>query len=360
MRHIAQGCPSFGGNERAYVNDCLETGWLTSGHWVERFEKTFADYIGVKHAVATKSGTAALHLSLAALGIGPGDEVIVPALTFVATANAVSYTGAKPVIADVDPDTWLMDWKYAGGADAYLPVSLFGVPTETSPTVVGHPVIDDACEALGARVGSMKTGQLGRAACFSFYGNKTITTGEGGMVTTNDNALAARMRHMRSECTDKEKRFYHDGIGFNYVMTDIQGALGCAQMEALRGILEWRAEVAAQYRKRLGGAVTFQRTPDGCTHGNWAMGVLMPEGVDREVVRAQLKEGGIETRPFFYPLNTLPMYKGPSCPVAESVAARGILLPMHAELNPDDVDYVCDELLKVLEHEASRASLNVA
>lgn len=355
---INVGQPSLGGNEKAYIEDVLEREWLTMGHYVLEFEARFARYIGVKHAIATKSGTSALHLSLAALGIGPGDEVIVPALTFVATANAVSYTGAKPVIADVDEETWTLDYIAArdrllnNRTRAILPVSLYGLPgcfSKDNPLPGTIPILDDACEALGAEYDDVKAGALGRAGCFSFYGNKTITTGEGGMVTTNDDELAAKIRHLRSECTDKEKRFWHDGIGFNYVMTDLQAAVGCAQMEMLGGILERRAEVAERYHYLLDGVVTFQKTPNGAKHGNWSVAVLLPEGIDRDDVMRSLKAQWIETRPMFYPLNLMPMYYAPgTCPVAERLAQRGMMLPTHAELAPEDVHTVCEAVKEAM------------
>jgi perosamine synthetase len=324
---------------------------------VERFEAMFAEYIGVRHAVAVKSGTAALHLALAALGIGQGDEVIVPALTFVATANAVSYTGAKPVIVDVDPDTWCMDLIALEGAlsertRAVLPVHLYGCPAwPLYQDYLNLPIVEDACEALGAQSHDVKAGALGMAGCFSFYGNKTITTGEGGMVMTDDGELAGRMRHLRSECTDLDKRFWHDGIGFNYVMTDLQAAVGCAQMEILPRILKRRAEVAAYYREELAGLVAFQKQPTLGVHGNWSVAVLLPMGTDRDGVMAALRADGIETRPMFYPLNTMPMYRGQACPVAESLAPLGLMLPTHAELTDADLERVCDSLERALAHE---------
>ena len=360
MRPISVGQPSLGGNEKAYVLDVLEREWLTMGHYVLEFEARFARYVGVKHAVAVKSGTAALHLALTALGIGPGDEVIVPALTFVATANAVVYTGATPVIADVDEDTWCLGARglvnsFSERTAAILPVHLYGAISRHTLSAA-YPVIEDACEALGAEKAGRKAGALGKMGCFSFYGNKTITTGEGGMVTTDDDELADKLRWYRSECMPKDRRFWHDAVGFNYVMTDLQGAVGCAQMERLGSILEWRAGIAADYRQQLDGEVTFQVTPVNTKHGNWSVTVLLPEGVDRDIVAARLKSDGIETRPMFYPLNTLPMWrdKGYECPVAEKTAPRGLMLPTHAELTADDVTYVCDHLKGAIHEQQPR------
>lgn len=364
MKSVPVGCPTFGGNEARYVADVMETGWLTAGHYVKEFERRFAEYIGVKHAVTTTSGTTALTLALAALGIGPGDEVIVPALTFVATANAVRHVGAKPVIVDVNPNTWIIATVSVVDADnervkAVIPVSLFGLATwETGPILPHIPIIDDACEALGAEFVGRRAGDLGLMSCFSFYGNKTITTGEGGMVTTNDDTLAARLRSLRSECTTPTRRYWHTDTGYNFMMTDIQAAVGCGQMEVLPAILERRAQVAEIYRDELGDILQFQSIPDGCTHGNWMVVGLLPASMDRDKVMGELSERGIETRPMFPPLNTMPMYKdSPRCPVAERIAPRGIMLPTHAELSDDDMGYICDTLKELVrEHSRRRRS----
>jgi perosamine synthetase len=355
--HISAGQPTLSGNEQRYVREALHSTQLTMGPYVRRFEAAFAEYIGVKHAISVMNGTAALHLTLAALGIGPGDEVIVPALTFVATANAVTYCGATPVMVDVDPDTWCLDPVKTAAAltprtKAIVPVHLYGVPADMRALRALALqdclfLVEDAAEALGAAVAGHRVGNLGDAACFSFYGNKTITTGEGGMITTDDDLLATRLRLLRGQGQTPGQRYWHEVIGFNYRMTDLQGALGLAQMEVLPGLLERRRQVIRLYQTLLPD-VTWQTLRPEDTHGCWALAVLLPESYPVSAVMAQLEQTGIETRPVFYPLNDLPMYKQDGNPVAAALSRRGLVLPTHAELTDADVYYVVDRLQEVL------------
>ena len=351
MIHVGQ--PTLGGNALEYVLDAVSTNRLTMGPYVARFEAEFAAYLGARHAIATTSGTTALHVILAALGIGPGDEVIVPTLTFVATANAVSYTGARAIPVDVDYTTWTLDPDAVSAAmnervKAIIPVHLYGLPADMPALHAiadawGVPLIEDAAEALGAAVHGHKVGTLGLAAAFSFYGNKTITTGEGGMVVTDDDALADTIRLLRGQGQTPGRRFWHEVVGFNYRMTDLQGAIGVSQMELLDKLLRERARVMDRYRATLSG-VTFQHIPPHMTHGAWSVAVLLPEAVNRDDMMAQLDGAGIETRPMFPPLHTMPMYAGNRRGhyfVSEHIAGRGVMLPTHADLSDEAVLGIC-------------------
>lgn len=352
MIHVGQ--PTLTSNALEYVLDAVSTNRLTAGPYVDRFEQAFAAYVGTRHAVATTSGTTALHLMLAAQGIGPGDEVIVPSLTFVATANAVAYTGATPVFADVDYDTWTLapDAVSAVMSDrvkAIVPVHLYGVPADVPALRAiaeawGVALLEDAAEALGASIHGRKVGGLGQAAAFSFYGNKTITTGEGGMVTTNDDDLAERLRLLRGQGQTPGRRFWHEVVGFNYRMTDLQGAIGVSQMEVLDKLLDERTRVLALYRQQVSG-VRFQHVPPHMVHGAWGACVLLPEGTSRDGVAAALAAADIETRPMFPPVHSMPMYANARHGymfVTDHIATRGLMLPTHADLTEQEVRHVCD------------------
>lgn len=359
---IPVAAPVLNGNERRYVLDCLDTNWIsTRGDYVPRFEAAFAQTVGARRAVACSTGTAALHLSLLALGVGPGDEVIVPALTFVATANAVAYVGARPVIADIDPDTWALDPAglpalIGPHTRALIPVHLYGHPAPMEAiralaAGAGIAIIEDAAQAHGASYQGRPSGSLGDLGCFSFFGNKAITCGQGGMVTTDDAALAGRMRHLANSGMAPDRPYWHDCLGFNYRMTNIEAAIGLAQVERLDWHLARRREVAAWYRERLGTlpGVRFQRQDPQVGHGHWMVNVrLLGAGPgDIAACRQALAEQGIETRVGFPPLHTLPPYLGlgtPPRPVAETVSRESLTLPTHAALTEGDVERVCQGL----------------
>lgn len=353
--------PKFGGKELEYVSDCITSGWVSSkGKYVNRFEENFAQFCGVKCGVATFNGTIALHLALAALNLGPGDEVIVPTLTFVATANAVAYTGATPVFVDSEPFTWNIDPAKIEAAitprtKGIIPVHLYGHPADMDAvTAVARAhnlwVVEDAAEAHGATYKGRPAGSLGDVAIFSFMGNKIITTGEGGMVVTNDEALADRCFFLQNHARQPENPYWHTEIGFNYRMTNLQAALGVAQLEQVEEFIAIRRRNAAHYMARLGDVPGLVMPPQG----DWAKTVywmfaplIGPEfGVDRDTVMANLKENNIEPRPFFAPIHTMPMYTtGQSLPVAERISAQGINLPSGTTLTAAEIDYVCDVLI---------------
>lgn len=359
-RMIPVAEPFIGEKELAYVSDCVKSGWVSSlGEYVKRFESAFARYCGAEYGVATFNGTVALHLVLAALRLGPGDEVIVPSLTYVATANAVRYTGASPVLVDSEPETWNIDPAAVEAAitprsRAIIAVHLYGHPADMDPLRelagrYGLFLLEDAAEAHGARYKGRRVGGLGQAAIFSFYGNKIITTGEGGIVVTNDRALAERCFFLENQARTADNPYWHPEIGFNYRMTNLQGALGLAQLERIDELVALRKRNAALYAERLAGAPGVVLPPQAAWAENvyWMFTVLIdPEfGLDRDALRVELHRRGIETRPVFYPVHILPPYAtGQSLPVAESIGARGINLPSSATLTEAQIDRVCDAL----------------
>lgn len=366
-RFIPVAAPMLNGNEKAYVMDCLDTTWISSnGKYIERFESAFAEFCGVKHAAACCNGTMALHLALMALGVSRGDEVIVPTLTFVATANAVTYCGARPVFVDSEPETWNMDpnlieAKITPRTKGIIVVHLYGHPVDMDPVMslarrYGLSVIEDAAEAHGAEYKGRKVGSIGDIATFSFYGNKIVTTGEGGMVVTDDDALIARVRQLKGQGMDPNRRYWFPIIGYNYRMTNIAAAIGLAQLEKAEWHIERRREVAKWYCEGLKGnsAIVLPVEKKWARNVYWMFSVVLDEklSVERDVVMAGLAKEGIETRPIFYPMHTLPPYRrlarGKRFPVAERIASRGLNLPTSARLTHEDIDLVCDALKKCI------------
>lgn len=350
--HLPVTAPSLGEKELQYVIECVLTGWISSGgKFVTRFEEVFAAFCDTRYGIATSSGTAALHLALLALGIGPGDEVIVPTLTFVATANAVSYTGARPVFVDSELGTWNMDPNEVAGAitprtRVIIPVHLYGHPVDMDPVLeiaehYGLPVIEDAAEAHGARYKGRCVGGIGDLGVFSFYGNKIITTGEGGMVTTNRADLADKLRLLRNHGMSRERRYWHPVLGYNYRLTNLQAAVGVAQMEKVDVILANKQRIARAYTAGLQEVPGISLPPRAAWADNvyWLYSILVEPGVfgrTRDELMACLREEGIETRPLFLPVHTQPTYNtGQRLPVAEHLAATGLSLPSSPSLTPD-------------------------
>jgi perosamine synthetase len=355
--------PKIGQRELEYVSDCITSGWVSSkGKYVNQFERAFAEFCGVKYGVATFNGTIALHLLLAALNIGPGDEVIVPSLTFVATANAVVYTGARPIFVDSEPETWNIDPKGIEAAitprtKAIIPVHLYGHPADMDAIraiaqAYNLLVLEDAAEAHGARYKGQRAGSLGEAAIFSFMGNKIITTGEGGVVVTNDQALAERCFFLQNHARQPDNPYWNTEIGFNYRMTNLQAALGVAQLEQIDEFVAIRQQNAAYYMARLRDVPGLTMPPEAPWAENvyWMFAPLIESefGPNRDTVMIKLREKGIENRPFFSPIHTMPMYAtGQSLPVAESLSARGINLPSGTTLTAEQIDYICDALIEL-------------
>jgi perosamine synthetase len=364
---IPVSAPTLGEREAEYVRECLESTWISSrGEYIERFEREFAAICGAAHAVACNTGTAALHLAMLALGIGPGDEVIVPTLTYVASANAVRYTGATVRFVDSDPETWNLDpadveRKLGPRTRAIMAVHLYGQPAEMEPLIAmaqehGVDLIEDAAEAHAASYRGRPVGALGTIGTFSFYGNKIITTGEGGMVVTDDAALAERATLFRGQGQAFDRLYWFPVIGYNYRMTNIEAAIGLAQLEELGVRLARRRDIAARYRSNLAGVpgVVLQGRAAESRSANWLVGAVLPvrAAVERDAVAALLRGWGIETRPFFHPIHTMPPYadiQAGRLPVAEELSARGICLPTWAGLTDEDTDRVSERLSAALD-----------
>ncbi len=360
---IPLAAPALVGREREYVLDCLDSTWISSsGRYLERFESRFAEFCGVRHAISCCNGTVALHLALLAQGVGPGDEVIVPTLTYVASANAVVYCGAQPVFVDAEPRTWNMDPERI--ADSITPrtrgivaVHLYGHPCDMDPILAlaeqhGLWVVEDVAEAHGASYRGRIAGSMGALATFSFQGAKLITSGEGGMVVCNDEALAHKVHQLHGHGREPGRRFWFPIVGFNYTMTNIEAAIGLAQLERIGWHLSRRREIAGWYREELTDeeGVTLSPEEPWAQSVFWLICAVLDEeryGPRDETMRA-LDELGIETRPFFYPLHTLPMYRESNSnrefPVAEDCARRGINLPSSATLTREQVARVCAAL----------------
>lgn len=360
--------PRLDGNELRYLTQCVQSGWISSaGRFVREFEEAFARAVGCRHGVACSSGTTALHLALAGLGAGPGDEVIVPTFSMIATANAVRYTGAAPVLVESERDTWNADVERL--ADAVTPrtrgivvVHTYGHPVDMDPVRAlaerrGLWVVEDAAEAHGARYRGRPAGSLGRAAAFSFYANKIVTTGEGGMVTTNDPALAALGRRLRDHAFSDERHFWHKYVGFNYRMTSLQAAVGLAQTERLEELVTIRRDHARRYSERLRRVAGLSLPVERPWARNvyWMYGVLVEDefGISRDELRRRLARRGIETRTFFIPIHLQPIYyevfRGQRFPVAEELCRRGLYLPSGATLTEAEVAYVCDAVTEARE-----------
>ena len=363
--------PSLDGNELTYVTDAVRSGWISSGgDYLKRFEEGFAAYVGVGHGIGTTNGTTALHLALAALGIGPGDEVIVPDFTMISSAFAVCYCGAMPVFVDADPDTWNMDVaqvaeRIGPRTKAIMAVHIYGHPTDMDPLLAlakdrGIAVLEDAAEAHGAEYKGRRCGSIGDLAAFSFYANKAITTGEGGMVVTSDEALAEECRSLRNLAFPRTggRVYRHDRIGFNYRMSNLQGALGLAQLERIDTYVAARRAHAARYRERLAGIAAVQLPVERSWARNsyWMYGIVLRDGarIGRDELAGRLAAAGIETRPFFQPMHDQPALlrygteATGSYPVADRLAARGLYLPSGSDLADDDIDRVCGQIAKEL------------
>lgn len=356
--------PLIGSKELAYVTDCLKTGWISSlGEYVRSFEKNFAEFCNVTYGVATFNGTVALHLLAATLNLGPGDEVIMPSLTFVATANAIHYTGATPVFVDSDYETWNMNPNLVEAAitprtKAIVAVHLYGHPVDMDPlkeiaNKYNLYLLEDAAEAHGARYKNRPVGSLGDAAIFSFYGNKIITTGEGGIIVTNNKAWADRAFFLENQGRYADNPYWHPELAYNYRMTNLQGAIGLAQLEKIDELLALRKRNATYYSERLAHVTDLTLPPQAEWAENvyWMYSVIIPERVKnkRDEIRQRLRDHNIDTRPFFYPIHQLPMYNTKQhLPVAEALAQRGINLPSSAKLTVEQIDRVCDTLIKVI------------
>lgn len=345
--------PHFYGNEKKYVNQCLDDLWISShGEFVDRFEQAFARYLGINHALSCTNGTVALHLALLALELGHGDEVIVPSLTYVATANAVSYVGALPVFIDSEPTYFQMDpekieAKITAKTKAIIVVHLYGHAADMTPIVAlakkyGLYLIEDCAEAIGTRYHEQWVGTFGDIATFSFFGNKTLTTGEGGMVVTASHLLAERVAKFKGQGVSKTSNYFHEIRGYNYRMTNICCAIGLAQLENIHLVIEKKIKIATLYQSYLADSdVLFHEQQPNTHHTHWLVSILLKDHLQREGLRQHLLEQGIDSRPFFIPMHQLPMYQQSiHLPVAEDLSARGLCLPSYPTLTERDIAFI--------------------
>ena len=363
--------PDLSGAEIAYVNECLRSNWISSkGRFIEAFESSFEHFLGRKHAVATCNGTVALHLALLGLGVAPGDEIIVPSLTYVATANAVTYCGATPVFADSEPYTWCISVESIARlitpkTKGIIPVHLYGHPCDMGPILAlakarGLWVLELCAEAQGATYDGIPVGKFGAAAVFSFFGDKVVTTGEGGMVVTDDDELADRLRLLREQGMDPSRRYWHPMVGYNFRMTNIAAAIGLGQMERVDELIGDRRRIGAWYNERLRDVTALTLAPNAprCQTVYWLYSMLLNEAARRDSLMAELAQAGIETRPFFYPVHYFPMYRrhrtDAGCPVACALSASGINLPTSSYLKEPDINLIAMLLRGLFVQERAR------
>ncbi len=366
--------PTLNGNELKYVEECVKTGWISSkGKFINKFEEKFSEFCEVKHAAAVSNGTTAIHIALEALGIGKGDEVIIPTFTMIATSNAVAYAQAKPVLVDSELETWNMDVnkieeKITKKTKAIMVVHTYGHPVDMDlvnklAKKYGLYVIEDAAEAHGGEYKGRKVGNLSDVACFSFYANKIITTGEGGMVVSNDEKVIDKVKSMRDHSFSKKKRFLHEEFGFNYRLTNLQAAIGVAQMEHINKFVENRIKNAQYYNKYLGSlpGLTLPPKKDWAKNVYWMYGILSDfakGGVEKDELMKKLLEKGIDTRSFFIPMHKQPLYWGnddrwPDCsgkyPQSEILEKNGLYLPSSSHLTKEEMNIVIGKVKEVWE-----------
>jgi len=350
--------PWLGGNEKKYVNECLDTNWISSkGKFIQQFEENFANYIGIKYATGISNGTTALHLAIEALGICEGDEVIVPTFTYIASVSSILYTGATPVFVDSLASTWQMDpddirKKITPRTKAIMAVHLYGHPCEMDEICKIADeyklfLIEDCAEAFGSKYKNKFIGTFGNISAFSFYGNKTITTGEGGMLVTNDFYLYDKAYHLKMHGVSRDREYWHDVIGYNYRMTNICAAIGLAQLEKADEHIRLKRELAERYNKLLKGLpVTPHFEEKNVFHTYWMYSILTDSVKTRNSLREFLKQEEIETRPTFYPVHTMPMFSHQyhKFPVAEDIAIRGINLPSWPNMPVESTNYICEKI----------------
>jgi perosamine synthetase len=370
--------PLLGERELEYVTECVRTGWVSSaGRFIEEFEQKWASYCGRRHGIAVSNGTVALQVAAACVGLKPGDEVIMPTFTIISCALAAIYNGAVPVLVDSDPRTWCMDVnqieaKITRRTRAIMPVHIYGHPVDMDPILElaekhGLAIIEDAAEVHGAEYLSGRCttnprwrtcGSFGTLSCFSFYANKLITTGEGGMVLTDDAALAEKARSLRNLCFQAERRFHHEELGFNFRLTNLQAALGVAQLERIEEIVSRKRRMGEEYNRRLAGVAALQLPVEEpwARDVYWMYGVVLsePSGMNATAFGQKLKRRGIETRPFFLGLHEQPIFHRRGLflheryPIAERIARQGLYLPSGLALTIEQISEVCDAVREEL------------
>jgi perosamine synthetase len=363
--------PVLDGNEKKYLAECVETGWISSeGPFVKRLEVEFARLMGCAHGVAVCNGSVAIEVALAALKIGIGDEVILPSFTIISCASAVARAGAIPVVVDCEPDTWnlkpkLLAAKITDRTKAIMVVHVYGLPVDMDPVSElarrhGLFIIEDAAEQHGQKYKGRPVGSLGDIATVSFYPNKQITTGEGGMVLTNDKGLADRCRELRNLCFDKERRYIHEELGWNFRMSNVQAAIGVAQLERIDQILAKKRQIGCWYQERLRGHSRLQLPRERTDYAEniyWVFGVILNDSVSFDAVEAlaRLRSMGVDGRHFFWPIHQQPVFRrkgwfaNERCPVAERIARRGFYLPSGVGLTEEEADTSAAALLEIIQ-----------
>jgi perosamine synthetase len=370
MAFIPVNEPLLDGNEKKYLVQCVETGWISSeGPFVQQFEKNMAEKVGRKHGIAVCNGTAALDIAVAALELTPGDEVIMPAFTIISCISEIVRAGIVPVLVETDPRTWNMDIgqveaKITPRTKAILMVHIYGLPVDADPVLKlakqrGLKVIEDAAEMIGQTYKGRACGSLGDISIFSFYPNKHITTGEGGMVLSDDDRLAERCRSLRNLCFKAERRFVHEEIGWNYRMTNLQAALGVAQLERLEEFVSRKRAMGNYYNKGFADLKGVQLPLAGTDYADniyWVYGMVLDDDVPFDAIGAmkQLAALGVGTRPFFYPMNKQPvlqqrgLFQGQSFPVAERLGERGFYIPSGLAVTQAQMNDVIAAVRKIL------------
>jgi len=356
--------PSITKKEKEYVNECLDSSWISSkGKFVELFENEFAKKTEVKYATTVSNGTVALHLALLSLGIGGGDEVIVPTFTYIASVNSIHYTGATPVFVDCDPVSWQInpievEKKITNKTKAIMVVHLYGQSCDMKSIcdIANRRnlfVVEDCAEAFGTKFNDQHVGTFGDIATYSFFGNKTITTGEGGMVVTNNETLYERAKHLKSQGLADHRQYWHDTIGYNYRLTNIACAIGLAQLERSNSLLLRKRQIADYYKKKFENTnYCFHQEVSGTYHSYWMCSILINKDKfaknTRDKLRNHLDSKGIETRPLFYPVHTMPMHhsKYEMHKVSEDISRRGINLPSYPDLTEEQLEYICESILR--------------
>jgi len=370
MAPIPVNEPLLDGNEKKYLLECIETGWISSeGPFVKQFEEQFAARVNRQHAIAVSNGSVALDAAVAALGLGPGDEVILPTFTIISCAAAIVRAGATPVVVDSDPITWNMDVSQIEGkitprTKAIMVVHIYGLPVDMDPVLAiadkyGLFVIEDAAEMHGQTYKGQPCGSFGDISTFSFYPNKHITTGEGGMIVTDNPALAEKCRSLRNLCFQPQKRFVHEELGWNFRMTNLQAALGVAQLERLDEFVTRKRHMGQRYTDLLSGISDLQlpmASTDYAENIYWVYGLVLPEEVpfDAEKAMHLLKQQQVGTRPFFWCMHEQPvfqkmgLFQSESCPVAENLARRGFYIPSGMALTDEQINQAVNALKEVM------------
>lgn len=375
-RFVPVNEPLLKGHEQEYLIECIKTGWISSeGPFVKQFEQKMAGFAGRKHGIAVCNGTVALELAMASLALEPGSEVIMPSFTIISCAAAIIRTGCVPVLVDCDPDTWNMDVdrieeKVSARTRAIMVVHIYGLPVDMNPVLAlanKHrlKIIEDAAEMHGQTYDGKPCGSFGEISTFSFYPNKHITTGEGGMVLTDDDSLAARARSLRNLCFQPERRYVHEELGYNFRMTNLQAALGVAQLEQIDEFLVRKRQIGHLYTNLLGEVSSIQLPLTCMPYAEniyWVYGIVLRDEIacSAELVMARLGEKGVATRAFFWPMHEQPvfmrmgLFSGEAYPVAERLARRGLYLPSGLGISNEDIVYVADTLKQVLKEIAAK------